>query len=101
MTPLNFRCYFTTFYLVAVLSIFLVAADCVGAQTRWVPSQVQSGGDLVAVYFTSDKNGWIAGDNGYLASTNDGGATWSAGARGSGSRYSWISIVSLPLGLQP
>jgi len=76
MTPLNFRCYFTTFYLVAVLSIFLVAADCVGAQTRWVPSQVQSGGDLVAVYFTSDKNGWIAGDNGYLASTNDGGATW-------------------------
>jgi photosystem II stability/assembly factor-like uncharacterized protein len=33
-------------------------------------------GDLVAVFFTSSERGWIAGDNGYLASTNDGGRTW-------------------------
>jgi photosystem II stability/assembly factor-like uncharacterized protein len=54
----------------------LTDASHIIAQTGWVASHVQSGGDLVAVYFTSDKNGWIAGDNGYLASTNDGGATW-------------------------
>lgn len=34
------------------------------------------GGDLVAVFFTSFDKGWIAGDNGYLASTADGGQTW-------------------------
>ena len=33
-------------------------------------------GDLVAVFFTSSDKGWIAGDDGYLASTTDGGRTW-------------------------
>jgi photosystem II stability/assembly factor-like uncharacterized protein len=46
------------------------------AQSNWAVSRVQAPGDLVAVYFTSDKNGWIAGDSGYLASTSDGGQTW-------------------------
>jgi photosystem II stability/assembly factor-like uncharacterized protein len=32
--------------------------------------------DLVAVYFTTEDDGWVAGDNGYLASTADGGRTW-------------------------
>ena len=28
------------------------------------------------MYFTSAEKGWIAGDGGYLASTSDGGKTW-------------------------
>lgn len=46
------------------------------AQSGWVqrPSGVK--GDLVAVCFTSENNGWVAGDNGFLASTSDGGRTW-------------------------
>ena len=32
--------------------------------------------DLVTVYFTSSKKGFIAGDKGYFAYTNDGGETW-------------------------
>jgi photosystem II stability/assembly factor-like uncharacterized protein len=68
----------------SALSLSACLAICVAfnvrstvAQSNW--SSVRSGasGDLVAVYFTSDKNGWIAGDAGYLASTNDGGASWS------------------------
>jgi Uncharacterized protein related to plant photosystem II stability/assembly factor len=47
------------------------------AQSNWSSVRSGAGGDLVAVYFTSDKNGWIAGDAGYLAFTNDGGASWS------------------------
>ena len=35
-----------------------------------------STGDLVAVYFTSGERGFVAGDDGYLAQTNDGGNTW-------------------------
>src|SRR6478752_10069599 len=55
---------------------FTLSVISAAAQSNW--SVVHSGAnvDLVAVYFTSDKNGWIAGDDGYLASTNDGGATW-------------------------
>ena len=46
------------------------------AQMGWVlqPSIIK--GDLNAVYFTSPENGWVAGDDGYLASTNDGGRSW-------------------------
>jgi photosystem II stability/assembly factor-like uncharacterized protein len=33
-------------------------------------------GDLVAVFFTSPDRGWIAGDDGFLASTTDGGRSW-------------------------
>jgi len=58
-----------------LICVFVVLIACAGvwAQSNWTVSHVASGGDLVAVYFTSDKTGWIAGDNGYLASTRDGG----------------------------
>lgn len=38
--------------------------------------RVNTDGDLVTVFFTSSERGWIAGDNGYLASTTDAGKTW-------------------------
>ena len=64
-------------YLFSSTALLLVVAFSSLGQTGWVHSTVNSGGDLVAVYFTSDREGWIAGDGGYLASTNDGGRTWS------------------------
>ena len=58
-------------------AFFLVTAvDPARAQSNWTAVRSGTNVDLVAVYFTSDKNGWIAGDGGYLASTGDGGATW-------------------------
>ncbi|HKX83406.1 MAG TPA: YCF48-related protein, partial [Pyrinomonadaceae bacterium] len=39
--------------------------------------KTDAAGDLIAVYFTSTNRGWIAGDNGFLAATNDGGVSWS------------------------
>jgi len=46
------------------------------AQTGWIlqPSAVK--GDLIAVFFTSSDKAWIAGDDGFWASTKDGGKTW-------------------------
>jgi photosystem II stability/assembly factor-like uncharacterized protein len=46
------------------------------AQSGWVKNPSGTNSDLVAVYFTSAQEGWVAGDNGYLASTSDGGRTW-------------------------
>lgn len=46
------------------------------AQTGWVTGRAGTAQDLVAVYFTSAETGWVAGDGGYLASTADGGRTW-------------------------
>lgn len=56
--------------------IFALAA--VGqAQSGWTPKQVGSGGrDLNAVYFADAKRGWVAGDDGFLSYTEDGGASW-------------------------
>jgi photosystem II stability/assembly factor-like uncharacterized protein len=59
-----------TFLLVLICGISL------NAQTGWVQQSSNFRGDLVAVCFTSSDKGWIAGDNGYLASTTDGGQTW-------------------------
>lgn len=46
------------------------------AQSTWKAHNSNSGGDLITVYFTSATRGWIAGDDGYLASTTDGGKSW-------------------------
>ena len=48
----------------------------VSAQTGWIAHPPTGKGDLVAVYFTSATRGFVAGDDGYLASTEDGGKTW-------------------------
>lgn len=46
------------------------------AQSGWTLQSGNTRGDLVAIYFTSSDHGWIAGDDGYLASTTDAGQTW-------------------------
>ena len=42
----------------------------------WKLGKIDSTGDLISVFFTSATRGWVAGDDGYLAYTNDGGTTW-------------------------
>ena len=46
------------------------------AQTGWTLQPSNITGDLIAVFFTSSDKGWIAGDDGFLASTTDGGKNW-------------------------
>lgn len=57
--------------------IVLLSIASALAQSGWSKLPSSGAGDLVAVYFTSPERGWIAGDGGYLASTSDGGRTWS------------------------
>jgi len=50
---------------------------CVGSAERLDFEAHSSGGrDLNAVYFNDYKRGWIGGDEGYLARTEDGGVSW-------------------------
>lgn len=61
-------------FLIAVaFTFFSISAS---AQAGWFVRDAATRDDLVGVYFTSEKRGWIAGDGGYLASTIDGGQTW-------------------------
>lgn len=63
---------------VFVLLTIIFALAAVGrAQSGWTEKRVGSGGrDLNAVYFADAKRGWVAGDNGFLSYTEDGGASW-------------------------
>lgn len=61
-------------FFALVISIFTVSA--VSAQGGWNIITRGNSGDLVSVYFTSSERGWIGGDSGYLAVTNDGGKSW-------------------------
>jgi photosystem II stability/assembly factor-like uncharacterized protein len=55
----------------------LLAAILGRAQSGWTNSQINSSGrDLNAVSFVDSKHGWVAGDGGFLAYTEDGGASW-------------------------
>lgn len=60
------------------VSICLVLSIAAGAaaQSGWRGFECDVEGDLVGVFFQSSERGWVAGDNGYLASTRDGGKTW-------------------------
>lgn len=61
---------------VQALVLMLILGIGVFAQTGWTVQPSNTTGDLVAVFFTSSDRGWIAGDDGFLASTTDGGKNW-------------------------
>ena len=61
---------------VSLAFCLLIFTSHVISQTGWSSRRSGTTADLVAVYFTSQVSGWIAGDNGYLASTSDSGRTW-------------------------
>ena len=61
---------------IAIILSLLLAAQVSFAQTNWKVNRSNGGPDLVTVHFTSSDKGWIAGDDGYLAVTEDGGRTW-------------------------
>jgi photosystem II stability/assembly factor-like uncharacterized protein len=46
------------------------------SQIGWVPERKVTSTDLISVYFLNSDRGWIGGDEGYLAATSDGGASW-------------------------
>lgn len=57
------------------LLVFL-SSIVAAAQSGWTKNPSGTATDLVAVYFTTADDGWVAGDKGYLASTSDGGRSW-------------------------
>src|SRR5687768_5378930 len=62
----------TALFIFAVLLL----GQSIAAQSNWKVNRTSGSGDLVTVYFTSAEKGWIAGDGGYLAWTDDGGRNW-------------------------
>lgn len=56
-----------------LIIVALCATIASSAQSGWVGTRVSSGGkDLNAVYFIDSKRGWVGGDAGFLAYTDDG-----------------------------
>jgi len=63
--------------VVLLLAIILALAAVGRAQGGWTTKQFGSGGrDINAVYFAETKRGWVAGDEGFVSYTEDGGTTW-------------------------
>ncbi len=52
-------------------------AQVSAAQSGWSFNKSGGSGDLVTVFFTTSERGFVAGDDGYLAFTSNGGKTWS------------------------
>jgi photosystem II stability/assembly factor-like uncharacterized protein len=63
--------------------LMLVLAGVALAQEGWVAARRgQAGKDLNAVFFADSRRGWVAGDEGYVSRTEDGGHSWSQQATG-------------------
>lgn len=61
----------------SLVALLLTLLTSVNAQQGWVSTKVGvTGLDLNTVYFSDTKRGWVAGDNGFLSRTDDGGRTW-------------------------
>ena len=76
-----------------------LAAITTQAQSGWTSKRIGSGGkDLNAVYFTDAKHGWVGGDAGFLAHTEDGGATWAERSLGTEHSINDIYFVSKDAG---
>ena len=62
---------------IAVLLLITGLANVSPGQQGWVAAQRgMAGRDLNTVYFADSKRGWIAGDDGYVSYTADGGRSW-------------------------
>src|SRR5687768_13708505 len=62
---------------ISVIALLLLSAAFVPAQQGWVilqSSAVEK--DLNAVHFSDSRRGWVAGDDGFVSRTIDGGLTW-------------------------
>ncbi|HVG37941.1 MAG TPA: YCF48-related protein, partial [Pyrinomonadaceae bacterium] len=68
----------SSFCLLLAVAIFTSAGRAQKTREGWTGEQRGlAGKDLNAVHFTDSKRGWIAGDEGYISHTGDGGQTWS------------------------
>ncbi len=63
------------FYTATILAVLLFSIPGF-AQDGWQLKRSAGTGDLISVFFTSSDTGWVAGDEGYLAETHDGGNSW-------------------------
>jgi photosystem II stability/assembly factor-like uncharacterized protein len=65
-------------WVLPVLALCLMLSSSPGfAQEGWTNARRgPQGKDLNAVFFADTKRGWIAGDDGFVSYTNDGGRTW-------------------------
>lgn len=59
-----------------ILLLIFISSISLDAQSGWGAQRSDTSNDLVSVFFTSSDRGWIAGDGGFLASTRDGGKSW-------------------------
>jgi photosystem II stability/assembly factor-like uncharacterized protein len=68
---------------VSFVVVCVALAVAVAAQGGWVAARRgEAGRDLNAIYFASDKRGWVAGDGGLVFRTEDGGKTWARQSAG-------------------
>jgi photosystem II stability/assembly factor-like uncharacterized protein len=65
-----------SFFRIPLLLSFVFLTFQTSFGQGWLVNTTKAPVDLTAAYFSSSDRGWVAGDDGYLASTVNGGRTW-------------------------
>ena len=66
----------SSFFRISLLFLLIFVFAQFSFGQGWLVNSTKAPVDLVAAYFTSSNKGWVAGDDGYLALTVNGGRTW-------------------------
>ena len=66
----------TTVRILTTVLLTIGLVSIAFAQGSWSINRDSGKGDLISVFFISESKGWIAGDDGYLAVTENQGRTW-------------------------
>lgn len=65
-----------SFFRISLVLIILFLAALSGFGQGWLVNTTKAPVDLTAAYFISSDKGWVAGDDGYLGTTVNGGRSW-------------------------
>jgi len=74
-------------------TIFIILSLVVRSSAQWVNLNTGINGGLNAISFNNINDGWVAGVNGQIYNTNDGGSTWNQ--QNSGITYTINSIYAV------
>ena len=80
-----------------VLGVATLAAAGI-AQAQWAPLTSPTTDTLRALHFLDDRNGWVAGYNGVVRRTGDGGASWTPQVSGTNVRLLAIRFLDANTG---
>jgi photosystem II stability/assembly factor-like uncharacterized protein/tetratricopeptide (TPR) repeat protein len=72
----RYRFFINTFCMMYAAALLMISPQISAQDREWVPVHLETDKDLRSVWFIDRLTGWVAGDDGAVFHTSDGGSNW-------------------------